>query len=503
MIMKANKQIGFIYKNEESIDKILKDGEVVFERGFLREKTSTTLPITFGGVGKDLKDYKIYGNTYQNSTSGKNLFEGLPNTSEGLTSTINDDGSITYSGTASKDWADITARNYIDIEPGTYTFSINKILTYRITIRIFFEDNTYVNKLIAPGNKFAVFTLDKKAIRYYTYISNYLTVGDEYNETLYIQLEKGDVATSYEPYAGGQPSPNPDYPQEMVSCGDLITDSQDENYGKYKIPINFRSDNLYDKNKNTQNYYLDINGNNVSNTSWDITDYIPVIPNNNYTYKGITNPGTAPYCAYYDKNKNFVSSFKSQMYTNNIVIPNNIYYIRFPLCKTTSNYNIDTFEIIRNETTNIYLDSKVIRNIDEIVLNGSENWAKSSITVVNRYYIMNVIHVHYDKDTIDLISDYFKCISPQSSDNVGIGLAKYNANGFMINFELTNTSFDTLSKFVSWLQSNNVTVDYVLATPTEESITLPNIPIVEGNNTLNIETEITPSQVYIKYKSNT
>ena len=38
MIMKANKQIGFIYKNEESIDKILKDGDVVFERGFLRKK---------------------------------------------------------------------------------------------------------------------------------------------------------------------------------------------------------------------------------------------------------------------------------------------------------------------------------------------------------------------------------------------------------------------------------------------------------------------------------
>ena len=65
MIMKANKQIGFIYKNNESIDTILKDGDVVFEKGFLREKTSTTLPITFGGVGKNLKDYKIYGNTKQ------------------------------------------------------------------------------------------------------------------------------------------------------------------------------------------------------------------------------------------------------------------------------------------------------------------------------------------------------------------------------------------------------------------------------------------------------
>ena len=65
MMMKANKQIGFIYKNNESIDKILKDGDVVFEKGFLREKTSTTFPITFDGIGKNLKDYKIYGNSVQ------------------------------------------------------------------------------------------------------------------------------------------------------------------------------------------------------------------------------------------------------------------------------------------------------------------------------------------------------------------------------------------------------------------------------------------------------
>ena len=34
-----------------------------------------------------------------------------------------------------------------------------------------------------------------------------------------LQLELGSVATSYEPYTGGQPSPNPDYPQEIESAG--------------------------------------------------------------------------------------------------------------------------------------------------------------------------------------------------------------------------------------------------------------------------------------------
>lgn len=35
-----------------------------------------------------------------------------------------------------------------------------------------------------------------------------------------IMLNEGSTALSWEPYTGGQPSPNPDYPQEIVSVGD-------------------------------------------------------------------------------------------------------------------------------------------------------------------------------------------------------------------------------------------------------------------------------------------
>ena len=31
---------------------------------------------------------------------------------------------------------------------------------------------------------------------------------------LKVQLEQGSFATDYEPYTGGEPSPNPDYPQK-------------------------------------------------------------------------------------------------------------------------------------------------------------------------------------------------------------------------------------------------------------------------------------------------
>lgn len=50
-----------------------------------------------------------------------------------------------------------------------------------------------------------------------------------------IQVEKGTEATDYEPYTGGQPSPSPEYPQEIVSAG-----------SDGKIGIEVRGKNLFD-----------------------------------------------------------------------------------------------------------------------------------------------------------------------------------------------------------------------------------------------------------------
>ena len=42
--------------------------------------------------------------------------------------------------------------------------------------------------------------------------------GETYDiSNILVQIEKGSKATSYEPYVGGQPSPSPDYPQEIKS----------------------------------------------------------------------------------------------------------------------------------------------------------------------------------------------------------------------------------------------------------------------------------------------
>ena len=56
-----------------------------------------------------------------------------------------------------------------------------------------------------------------------------------------VQLEEGTVVTTYEPYTGGQPSPSPDYPQEIVSAG-----KYNEETGKWEYEVKLTGANLFD-----------------------------------------------------------------------------------------------------------------------------------------------------------------------------------------------------------------------------------------------------------------
>ena len=66
MIKKNYKDVGFVYKGTQVIDKIYKGTDLVFEQGYTREQTGVP-PITtnYQAIGKNLKDYKIYGNSIQ------------------------------------------------------------------------------------------------------------------------------------------------------------------------------------------------------------------------------------------------------------------------------------------------------------------------------------------------------------------------------------------------------------------------------------------------------
>ena len=79
------------------------------------------------------------------------------------------------------------------------------------------------------------------------------TNGDNhYNPLDYdIMLNYGSAATAYEPYTGGQPSPSPEYPQEIKSVGKWNEEKQ-----KYDVDVKVTEKNLINEKslKNFENY---------------------------------------------------------------------------------------------------------------------------------------------------------------------------------------------------------------------------------------------------------
>lgn len=169
--------------------------------------------------------FSLEGKTEQKTYTGKNLLNYIDNLQSinGLTNTINSDGSITTTGKPTTNYTLIMkSQNIIDkLEDGqTYTISqeITNGKSY-IQINAKKKDGTYMyyNSI----SKKASFIIDKSLYVSYTVAIQSSTTSYWGDESLTItnkyMLCKGtDTAdTSFEPYVGGQVSPSPNYPQKI------------------------------------------------------------------------------------------------------------------------------------------------------------------------------------------------------------------------------------------------------------------------------------------------
>ncbi len=154
-----------------------------------------------------IQDMMLYGKSEQFTTTGKNLLKikDGTQTTRGITVTAKD-GVFVLKGTAAETgWAMLDIDSFV--LDGTYILSSNiatntKVVVANKSFQSVLEQNKSGTLENAEVSK-VCFTVAKGK----TYdISNIL-----------IQIEKGSVATSYEPYTGGIPSPNPSYPQEIKS----------------------------------------------------------------------------------------------------------------------------------------------------------------------------------------------------------------------------------------------------------------------------------------------
>ncbi len=319
----------------------------------------------------------------------------------------------------------------------------------------------------------------------------------------------------------GEPSPTA--PIEIQSVGNY-----DETTGKYKVPVKVTGLNLLDKNK-LLNGYIKSDGT-IESVSWYYcTDFMEV-SGDYLTYSNCASTSaTVRFYAFYDKDKNFISgSIQNTDEEGNssyvVSIPSNAKYFR---CNVSSGkidiamvYLGDTeqeyVDYVEPITTNIYLDEplrkideyqdyidfinqKVVRNIKEKKLLSTDEWRTYDY---NKHGI-----VPFNLTLSDVgLSRYGHSICSHYKNDKGaiwalnkVDLYSDHPDGTSYYF---NTTMTTLDEWKQFLDNNELVLDYILETPIEETIELPNIPTLKGTTILSVDTEIQTTFMEVIYKGN-
>ena len=330
-------------------------------------------------------------------------------------------------------------------------------------------------------------------------------------------------------------TPTPSTPVEIESVGDLITDTNDANYGKYKISIKVSGKNLFWL-KDATNVSATNQIYNCSNQTFEKTITNPVGVTNiisnaafsNLVYSEQLQSGKTYIWKFH--NANLLSTGQYFTLTNADGTTQN-WYENTPITLTQNatitglkqayrNYSkdeVESFQIQVEEgstatsyepysspvTINLYLNEplrkigdyadyidfsneKVIRQIGKYTFKGTENWSVTTGNGKTRAYT-TVLKTKADWEKPILCNIYsYQGLSISYPD---INKCSLNANvAFLIGID--GTQFGTTQDYKDWVTSNNFDTYYVLLKPTEENIIIPEISGLQSIASINVTTQV-------------
>ena len=164
---------------------------------------------------RPLQGLKVYGKSTQVTTTGAQLFHAFAEftsmISSGLTITKISDSVFMLNGTVQDENASVNVAS-LNLPHGTYSIRVNgSSVKPFLRLRYFGETNGDVT------DRDITFEVETESA-----FSFYIQAGVGYianNYRFEIMLNAGSTVKPWEPYTGGQPSPSPDYPQEIVTAG--------------------------------------------------------------------------------------------------------------------------------------------------------------------------------------------------------------------------------------------------------------------------------------------
>ena len=289
-------------------------------------------------------------------------------------------------------------------------------------------------------------------------------------------------------------------------------------YGKAVIDgtvetVEITGKNLFDPSAITENKYISSVGEETSDNSYAISDYIYVAGANKITIS-TTDTGTYPFggtaCkAFYDANKNYISNTatpNSSITATNpatVTIPSGAVYFRTSVRKSSRNTaqveygdtatTFEAYTVLGTATAEMLLkvgtyqdeqsviDGGVTRNIGVKVLDGTENYVKDGSRY---YYTPQGMLNEGNKRSTNLLCSHFLA----SATGIEGDCFKYTGQ---IYFYPNMTLCPDATAFKQWLTDQYnagtpVIIVYPLATATTESVTGQPLSIQAGTNIVEI-----------------
>ena len=487
---------------EERLLYFLANGTDVVWNNWLPKVTGTGESITLNNTIEAKMDFVYKGNTSQYSTTGKNLFNintaHSNNLSDaGITATFNSDGTITVNGTKNANYKTISY--FITLPAGTYYFSGcpsgGSGGGYSIIVQ---TTNEISSQIFDTGNG-ATFTLtEQKKISFFP-----VRVGADavtFNNAVFKPMIARVPVTynDYEPYTGNQPSPNPDYPQDIqVVSGDNTIKVEGANlvssyrnatgtgqfWAALYVKANLKPNAFYEVSfidNSTGNGYTRNESLAASVSSYSI---ISNGERQYYSFKtkdNISPDGNGEYLIF----KNNKAQSQGPQFTNvdirEVAQLTTESFDYEPYQSQTYPINIGNIELckIGDYQDKIYKDNGkwyLNKQIGKVVLDGSENW--SAFASVNYEYQLSL----FAGLSTDTSNQYFPALcNKYINHNVaGSSLSNYEFSHFSTQpstvkerfVRFRNNDITTLANWKTELQTNNAILYVPLATPTTTEIT--------------------------------
>ena len=273
-----------------------------------------------------LQGLKVFGKTEQRTTTGKNLFPLIPfdvHVNNGITVAYENDA-IRISGNLINSESHGPVKSWIDyshIYPaGTYTASYSSLSQPQISIRFCKADDGKqllgIQNVTEMQKTFTInepFTIGWNIYRNTSYSQNIPS------EPVCVQIEAGATATEWEPYTGGIPSPNPEYPQALESVGDGGS-----------VTTTACGHNVFDEQMEFGHINAETGESYADSARLRSVNYIPILPATKY-YLQLS--GAEATIRYYDSDKNYIGYGDSMWHSQNRVVttPENARFIRVVL----------------------------------------------------------------------------------------------------------------------------------------------------------------------------